>query len=88
MKCPICDGGGRITSLPSGMPVKCTRCNGTGKIVPTNEEWFGTLSTEEKAKTIVCLAVNSMHKRQKGLIDSDVGEIVRWLKAEHDSEEK
>lgn len=36
MKCPICDGGGRITSLPSGMPVKCTRCNGTGKVEMTN----------------------------------------------------
>lgn len=56
--------------------------------IQTNEEWFGTLSTEEKAKIIVCLAVNSMHKRQKGLIDSDVGEIVRWLKEKHDSEEK
>ena len=49
MKCPICDGGGRITSLPSGMPVKCTRCNGTGEVEQTNEEWFASLSTEEKA---------------------------------------
>lgn len=38
MKCPICDGGGRITSLPSGMPVKCTRCNGTGEAQMTNFE--------------------------------------------------
>lgn len=49
----------------------------------TNEEWFVTLSTEEKAKTIICLAVNSMHKKRKGLINSDVGEIMRWLKQPH-----
>ena len=49
----------------------------------TNEEWFYSLSTEEKAKTIICLAVNSMHKKRKGLIENDVNEIMRWLKEKH-----
>lgn len=46
----------------------------------TNEEWFTSLSTEEKAKTIVCLEVNALHKWKKGLVKSDVDEIKRWLK--------
>ena len=50
----------------------------------TNEEWFCSLSTEEKAKTIICLAVNSMHKKRKGLIENDVNEIMRWLKEKHE----
>jgi len=49
----------------------------------TNEQWFCGLSTEEKAKTIICLAVNSMHKKRKGLIENDVNEIMRWLKEKH-----
>ena len=49
----------------------------------TNEEWFCGLSIEEKAKTIICLAVNSMHKKRKGLIENDVNEIMRWLKEKH-----
>ena len=49
----------------------------------TNEEWFCSLPIEEKAKTIICLAVNSMHKKRKGLIENDVNEIMRWLKEKH-----
>ena len=30
--------------------IKCKKCNGTGEVEQTNEEWFCTLSTEEKAK--------------------------------------
>lgn len=59
MKCPICDGGGRITSLPSGMPVKCTRCNGTGEVKQTEQEYIQTCNTEQLAewlnnKIIIC----------------------------------
>lgn len=50
----------------------------------TNEEWFCTLPTEEKAKTIVCLEVNALHKWKKGLVKSDVDEIKRWLKEKHE----
>ena len=40
----------------------------------TNEEWFDTLSTEEKAKRIINIAVNS---------DCDYRTIVEWLKQPH-----
>ena len=88
----VCEECGAVYPLKVDNKLDAVRewngCKGVGEIQMTNEDWFDTLTTEEKAKIIVCLAVNSMHKRQKGLIDSDVGEIVRWLKAKHNSEEK
>lgn len=41
------------------------------KPIMTNEEWFCGLSTEEKAKRIINIAVNS---------DCDYRTIVEWLK--------
>ena len=53
MKCPECDGYKNFISL-AGTPFEvvrsCKRCNGTGEIKVTNEEWFCQLPTEEKAK--------------------------------------
>ena len=43
----------------------------------TNEEWFCGLSTEEKAKRIINIAVNS---------DCDYRTIVEWLKQPHREE--
>ena len=59
---------------------ECENCRGNRDLEKTNEEWFCTLSTEEKAKTIVCLEVNALKKKKKGLVKSDVDEIKRWLK--------
>ncbi len=41
----------------------------------TNEEWFDSLATEEKAKKIINIAVNS---------DCDYRTIVEWLKEKHE----
>lgn len=46
MKCKYCHGTGKI----DGSVYPCDKCNGTGKLEQTNEEWFCSLSTEEKAK--------------------------------------
>ena len=48
MKCPECGGVGRIHYGEEW----CSACNGTGEVEQNNEEWFDTLSTEEKAKWI------------------------------------
>ena len=61
----------------------CPQCHGSGEVEMTNEEWFISLPTEEKAKTIVCLEVNALHKWKKGLVKSDVDEMKRWLKEIH-----
>lgn len=86
MKCPICDGGGRIMSLPSGMPVKCTRCNGTGEIEHTNEEWFNTLTTEEKAEffhNIVIRAMQATWDGKKPGYPAYLSDWKKWLKEKH-----
>lgn len=43
----------------------------------TNEQWFCSLPTEEKAKRIINIAVNS---------DCDYRTIVKWLKQPHRNE--
>ena len=60
MKCKACNGTGYVTACvyesdEIGFVDKnyeCAVCHGTGQILQTNEEWFTTLSTEEKAKWI------------------------------------
>lgn len=54
--------------------VECDMCHGSGEVPMTNEEWFTSLSTEEKAKRIINIAVNS---------DCDYRTIVEWLKQPH-----
>lgn len=84
MKCPNCGGKGY---WQEDMPNKfmgrfkqtkfweCSVCHGSGEIKEiTNEEWFTSLSTEEKAKRIINIAVNS---------DCDYRTIVEWLKQPH-----
>ena len=57
------------------------KCDGTMydctayELEQTNEEWFTSLSTEEKAKRIINIAVNS---------DCDYRTIVKWLKEKHE----
>ena len=60
MKCPMCNGSGKCyeqkiryqeieTNRTDFTIAKCHKCNGTGEVEMTNEEWFCTLPTEEKA---------------------------------------
>ena len=65
MKCKVCGGTGTSNTCVNGTFKPCTFCDGTGEYEPfdadieldklypteqTNEEWFCSLSTEEKAK--------------------------------------
>ena len=74
MKCKYCDGTGTTNWCVNGTFLNCPRCGGTGEVEMTNEEWFTSLSTEEKAKRIINIAVNS---------DCDYRTIVEWLKEKH-----
>ena len=73
MKCPECSGHKNFVSL-AGTPFEvvrpCKRCNGTGEIDITNEEWFISLSTEEKAEWLAD-KINSKKR------------WVEWLKEKH-----
>ena len=76
MKCYECNGTGKNKY---GYNQPCTNCYGKGFVEPlTNEEWFTRLSTEEKAKRIINIAVNS---------DCDYRTIVGWLKQPHNAKE-
>ena len=66
MKCPECDGTGKVQKWfyeRTGFgkcekvcgDVKCEWCNGTGELEQTNEEWFCSLPTEEKAEVLTHL---------------------------------
>ena len=83
MKCHNCDGNGRFEVEDNGVVMqgvywRCPNCGGKGIVEPlTNEEWFCGLSTEEKAKRIINIAVNS---------DCDYRTIVEWLKQPHREE--
>ena len=89
MKCKFCDGSGKDYWCLNGEPYPCPVCNGTGEYEPfdadveldklypteqTNEEWFCQLPTEENAKRIINIAVNS---------NCDYETIVKWLKQPH-----
>ena len=78
MKCKACNGKGYFTgciyeSDEVGFVDKdyeCAVCHGTGQIEQTHEEWFCSLSTEEKAKF---LASNKM-------LNFDYQMWLEWLK--------
>lgn len=90
MKCPKCKGTGRV-SRPDGTELfgltelmTCDLCRGNGEVMLTNEEWFCSLSTEEKA-----IALNELYWTfdDKGKLYCDceptTDSYLEWLKAPH-----
>ena len=86
MKCPFCDGTGKcyqqtITyeevekNRTNEHLTKCFKCNGTGEIEQTNEEWFATLTTEEKAEFL----------SNSGMFES-CNEALFWLREKHEDD--
>ena len=63
MKCPNCGGKGKYKNV-FGKVDGCYYCLGTGKVndkgeqVRTNEEWFDSLPTKEKAEWLDKVAEN------------------------------
>jgi len=90
MKCPFCEGTGKCyqqtityeeveTNRTNKYLTKCFKCNGTGEIEQTNEEWFCGLSTEEKAKVLRRKTHGNDEKNER--IEQG---WVNWLKAKHE----
>ena len=63
MKCPMCNGSGKCyeqkiryqeieTNRTDFTLAKCHKCNGTGEVQMTNEEWLHTLNTEQLADVL------------------------------------
>ena len=86
MKCPLCDGKGEYMHQCGGYR-PCEHCIGTGKIKVTNEEWFCSLSTEEKVKALLDLRERIRQKMRAELGSENKfykGDYYReWLKEKH-----
>ena len=93
IKCPKCMGFGSYPypiDYEEGMfdETICDRCNGEGE-VPTREDWFCSLPTEEKAKVLAGFCVKAADDCDKG----KTGRLYapywrRWLKEEYRGKEK
>ena len=112
MKCTRCDGNGKYKTI-FGNTIICDFCYGTGEVTygddgiepignkkpMTNEEWFCTLSTEEKAKflfehgVIVCCfckrdCVEIDYKTKVCKYDVEPSYeytgLIKWLKEKHE----
>lgn len=85
MKCKYCDGTGEHINDANRMTT-CEFCGGTGEIEATNEEWFCSLPTEEKAKWfcdhITCSDGCPFNKQ---CLNEDMGRKLwqKWLLEEH-----
>ena len=83
-KCPICDGFG-IVGLFAPNVERCDRCNGTGEIEQTNEEWFCQLPTTEKSEFLSAMVKEAIevHEKHGTTWHEAVSWWDGWLKAKH-----
>ena len=62
------------------MEISCFKCHGKGEVPMTNEEWFCSLPTKEKAKEM-CVIMADMAEANDGVWDEEM--IEEWLKEVH-----
>ena len=91
MKCPECDGYKNFVLLagtPFAVVRLCKRCNGTGEIKVTNEEWLSTLSTtEEKTEALTKVVLNIISYNNDPRPSEVRNTIKVWLKQPHTEKE-
>ena len=80
MKCPMCSGKGEYMHQCGGYR-PCERCNGTGEIELTNEEYLCTCSTEERAKFLTEVILSD--RRFRMTMIGGIEETKAWLKEKH-----
>lgn len=80
MKCPTCNGLGKIRLMPFNYVCTCAECKGTGetKDWPTNEEYIRQASTEELAKICAEIYLGGA-TAEEGTIDM----FKKWLQEKH-----
>ena len=81
--CNECWGKGWIEK--QGVQFDCRKCKGTGVIKnepQTNEEWFCSLSTEEKAKWLNQQMMYAAREQGYFTVDG----LSKWLKEKHNHE--
>lgn len=95
MKCKHCNGTGKVrgyfyekTGVNKWEKVwgdsPCDECGGTGKIQQTNEEWFCSLPTKEKAHFLSVECARAMCEQQLKITNRNgVDYWNMWLKQPH-----
>ena len=90
MKCKHCNGTGATNWYVNRAFVTCPYCGGTGEMEGnmTNEEWFCSLSTEEKVTALLDLRERIRIKMREELGSENKfykGDYYReWLKEKHE----
>ena len=83
MKCPMCGGDG-ITDKFTPNVGRCIKCNGTGEIEVTNEEYIRSCSSDELAGAIYEWYSAGYTTGRVGLPLNSITGIVEWLKEKHE----
>ena len=93
MKCPMCDGTGKMEIGVGAFTIHgadCDQCNGKGVIEPmTNEEYLKQCNTEQLAEHLLnvwmdgAFNVNAEFGLNEAQIENHKGYIVEWLKQPH-----
>ena len=93
--CPTCGGTGKVVHPMMSMngdeytgeweQHECEACNGTGVVEPlTNEAWFCSLSTEEKARFLEMICYSAWGDKNSRFKDmADYTDWMDWLKEKH-----
>ena len=85
MKCGYCNGTGEHVNDANRMTTR-EFCGGTGEIEATNEEWFCSLSTEEKANFFHDIVIRTMQATWDGKkpdYPAYLYDWKKWLKEKH-----
>lgn len=82
MKCPMCGGDG-ITDKFTPNVGRCIKCNGSGEIEVTNEEYIRSCTFEELAGAIYEWYSAGYTTGRVGLPLNSITGIVEWLKEKH-----
>ena len=88
--CPKCNGRGTVGyfHIDHFVDIECDRCNGSGEVSETdmtNEEWFASLPTEEKADVLNEFVMEAYYDGLDGKIPKMhcCKDFQHWLKEEH-----
>ena len=94
MKCPECDGTGKVVHPMMSMngdeytgeweQHECEMCGGTGEIQQTNEEMLRGCTFEEMAGAIYEWYTLGYTRGKNGKKLNSITEVVEWLKEKHD----
>ena len=86
MKCPKCGRTGKEYwngNVFCNTGFECDKCNGTGNVEQTNEEWRKTCSAEEFAESLTKVVLN-MVSWNNDPRPSEVRNVLKtWLKQPH-----